>query len=106
MNRPFRTAAMLAVLLILLPLSAAAAQTLIPVGSLIGLQLCDDIVTVAAFDDTASSPAKAAGLKIGDEILQINDTRITCAGDVRDALADCDGQVEMTVRRGSRLTTL
>ena len=39
------------VLLCILPQSALAVELLIPVGKVIGLELGDDRVTVAAFDD-------------------------------------------------------
>ncbi|MGM9651230.1 MAG: SpoIVB peptidase S55 domain-containing protein, partial [Faecousia sp.] len=77
----------------------------IPVGEIIGLQLRDDTVTVAAYDDLLGEKAKNAGLKIGDEIVSINGTAIDCAEDVRSALSS-GGQAELTVRRGGKLNTL
>ena len=106
MNRSLRAAIFAAAIFFLLPVSAAAAETLIPVGSLIGIQLQDDTVTVAAFEESPSSAAKAAGLKIGDEILQINQIQVNCTDDVRNALQSCGSLIEMTIRRGSRTTTL
>ena len=102
MNRKLRAAVAALALMILLPLSAEAAQTLVPVGSLIGIQLQDDTVTVAAFEENAPSAAKAAGLKVGDEILQIDQIPIRCTEDVRAALLASEGAIEMTVRRGSK----
>ena len=46
MKRFFRSIALTAVLLIPLPLQARAAELLIPVGKIIGLQLSNDTVTV------------------------------------------------------------
>ena len=60
------------VLLTLLPVRTLAAQYLVPVGQVIGLQLYNDTVTVAAYDDVLGGAAKAAGLKIGDRIVKIN----------------------------------
>ena len=102
MNRKLRAAVAALALMILLPLSAEAAQTLVPVGSLIGIQLQDDTVTVAAFEENAPSAAKAAGLKVGDEILQIDQIPIRCTEDVRAALLASEGAIEITVRRGSK----
>ncbi|MGM9549053.1 MAG: SpoIVB peptidase S55 domain-containing protein [Faecousia sp.] len=98
--------AVLLAALALLPINARASELLIPVGRIVGLQLSDDTVTVAAFDDLLGAQAKTAGLKIGDEILQIDATPIDCAEDVRRALQDCDGDAELTVRRGNRRCTV
>jgi len=89
----------------LLPLQARAAELLIPVGEIIGLQLREDTITVAAYDDALGANARDAGLKIGDEIVKINGTDIGCAEDVRAALSG-SGEIEITVRRGSKLSTL
>lgn len=94
------------VLCALLPLQARAAQLLIPVGKIIGLQLRDDTVTVAAYDDAVGNRARDAGLKIGDEIVKIDDTLIDCAEDVRSALNGGGEEVELTVRRGGKLNVL
>ena len=84
---------------------ASAAEFLIPGGQVIGLQLQDNTVTIAAFDETIS-PARAAGLKQGDQILRINDQQITCAADVRQALSRSDGQVKVCVMRGGKTKNL
>lgn len=75
-----------AVAMTLLPINARAAELLIPVGKIVGLQLSDNTVTVAAFDDVLGAEARTAGLKIGDEIVQIDTTTIDCTEDVRRAL--------------------
>ena len=106
MNRSLRAVIISAALFFLLPVSAEAAQSLIPVGALIGLQLQDDTVTVAAFDENSPSSAKAAGLKIGDEILQIDQIPVSCTEDVRNALNACDSDIEITIRRGSKTSKL
>lgn len=106
MKRTISAIALSLVLFALLPLQARAAELLIPVGKIIGLQLRDDTVTVAAYDDALGNNAKNAGLKIGDEIVKIDSTEIGCAEDVRAALSRCGSEVELTVRRGSKLSTL
>ncbi len=90
----------------LLPLQAKAAELLIPVGKIIGLQLRNDTVTVAAYDDTLGETARSAGLRIGDEIVAINGAEIDCAEDVRGALKGCGENVNLTVRRGGKLNAL
>ena len=94
------------ILLCLLPMGTRAAELLIPVGKIIGLQLSDDTVTVVAFDDALGACAKEAGLRIGDEILQIDGQQIDSAEDVRSALANCGTQVSLTVRRSGKVSTL
>ncbi len=106
MKRFFRSIALTAVLLIPLPLQARAAELLIPVGKIIGLQLSNDTVTVVAYDDALGENAKDAGLKIGDEIVKVDGAAVASAEDVRTALNQCDADVELTVRRGSKLSTL
>lgn len=87
-----------------LPVKARAEQLLIPVGEVIGLQLLDNTVTVAAYDEVLGGCARDAGLKIGDEILKIGDTDIHSAEDVRDLLKE--DHTTLTVRRGGKLNTL
>ena len=101
MKRFMRTLAFSLIITAALPISAQA-EELIPVGQIIGLELGDDTVTVAAFDETCGSRAREAGLRIGDEILEIDDKPIDCAEDVRAALQSCDGDVEITILRGTR----
>ena len=82
--------------------SVSAATLLIPVGEVIGLQLKDDRVTVEGFDDSLGAAAKAAGLEEGDQILSIDDIPIHCAEDIRQALKQSDGDVEMHILRGKQ----
>ena len=93
-------------LLGILPRQVNAAQLLIPVGEVIGLELSDDTVTVAAYDDSCGDAARCAGLQIGDQILSIDGTSIETAADVRQALNRCDGDIDITVLRGSKRQTL
>ena len=88
-----------------LPIGARAAQLLIPGGQVIGLQLQNDTVTVAAFDDTLGSCAKEAGLCVGDEILSINGQSVHSAGDVRSVLEENGEPVSLTIRRDTKTKT-
>ena len=106
MKRFFCAAILIAAMLLSIPLGARAAELLVPVGRIIGLQLQDDTVTVAAFDDALGTCAKDAGLCIGDEILSINGAAIDCAEDVRSALDACRGAVSLTVRRSGKTKEL
>ena len=106
MRRFFRAAAAAAVLILVLPLSAGARQLLIPVGQVIGLQLHTGSVTVAAFDDVLGISAREAGVRIGDEILKINDRAVSSTLDVRTALESSRDCVSLTLRRNGKLRTV
>lgn len=86
--------------------SVSAASTLIPGGQVIGMELQDNTVTVAAFDDTLGSAAQSAGLRQGDRILRIDKTQIRCADDVRKALLCSDGSIEVSILRGGKTKQL
>lgn len=105
MKRTIRSLVFSMVLFVFLPLQGRAAEGLVPVGKIVGLQLRGDTVTVAAYDDALGQQAKNAGLKIGDEIVTVNGSVIDCAEDVRTALGS-GGEAELTVRRGGKLNTL
>ena len=81
-----------------------AARMLIPVGQVVGLELQNQTVTVAAFEQ--GSQGEAAGLRVGDRLLSIDGHGITCAEDVRSALDRSGGSVSVTILRGDRMDTL
>lgn len=85
----------------LLPLNAFAKE-LIPVGQVVGLELRDNTVTVAALDETLGAAPKAAGIAAGDRILKIDNIQIRSAEDVRRALAQSKGSVRVTVSRNGK----
>lgn len=89
-------------LAVLLPQAVQAAPLYIPVGRVVGLQLRDNTVTVAAFDEDLGTHAKDCGLKIGDSILKVNETPIDSTDDVRQALEEAGERIHLTVLRGSR----
>ena len=82
-----------------------AAEMLVPVGEVIGLELHNDTVTVAAFDDTLTA-GREAGLQIGDEIVSIDSQPVDSAEDVRKALTHSDGAVELVVSRSGETRTI
>jgi len=86
----------------LLPQNAAAVQTLIPVGQVVGLELRDDTVTVADFDEVLGAKAKEAGIRVGDRILTLDGQQIMSAEDVRRVLSQSDGNVEVTLLRNGK----
>ena len=78
---------------------AHAAEALVPVGQVVGLELRNDSVSIAAFDDALGSVARKAGLQIGDEILDIDGKKVDDAADVRQALTHSDGQIRLRILR-------
>jgi stage IV sporulation protein B len=91
-----------AIFLWLLPAEAFAAQQLVPVGQVIGLELRTDTVCVAAFDEELGSVARQAGLCVGDEILDIDGVTVDSAADVAQALERSCGQVRLRILRGEQ----
>lgn len=81
--------------------SASAAELLIPVGQVVGLELSEDRVTVDGFDSRIGQAAQAAGLREGDQIVTIDDIPIHCTEDVKLALQRSDGDIDMVIGRGS-----
>ena len=91
-------------LLYIIPVAVHAAQTLIPVGKVVGLELQSDCVTVAAFDE--SSNAQSAGVQVGDRLLSIDGRSIRSAQDVQKALQQSKGSVQLLLQRGETLKTV
>ena len=81
------------------------AKELIPVGEVVGLELRDDTVTIAAFDEQLGAAAKAAGVSVGDQIIRIDGTAVRSSAAVRNALKNADGQVELSVVRNGKEKT-
>ena len=86
------------------PATALAADMLIPVGRVVGLELHNNTVTVAALDD--DSAAQAAGVQVGDRLLSIDDHAIRTTEDVRNALDRSQGSIRLTLQRGDDLSTV
>ena len=89
----------LAALLFALPQTAQARQ-LIPGGQVVGLELQNDTVTVAAFSE--NSAAETAGVRIGDRILRLDGQAVTAAADIRELLSRSDGAVELELERSGK----
>ena len=93
----------LAALLLTLP-QPAQAQQLIPGGQVVGLELRNDTVSVAAFAE--NSAAEAAGVRVGDRILRLDGQAVTTAADIRGLLSRSRGSVELAVERGGETLVL
>ena len=81
---------------------SAWGMELVAVGQVVGLELRNGSVTVAAFDEALGEGAKKAGMEIGDQILSINGKTVHSAEDVRDALNASKGLAEVMLLRGDR----
>ena len=95
---PIRFATFLT-LLFLLVLPVSAARLLIPGGQVIGIHLYDGTVSVAAIDETLGSASKKAGLAAGDRIVAIDGKQVRKSEDVRAALRQSDGTVDVSILR-------
>ena len=82
------------------------AWALIPGGEVIGIELSDGSVTVAAFDETLGVTARQEGLQVGDRINEIDGICIRSVEDVRYALDRSDGTVELSVLRDGKTKQL
>lgn len=91
---------------LLLPIGVRADQLLIPGGQVVGLQLRNDTLTVAAFDDSLGSCVKKSGLQVGDELLTVNGQRVCDAREVRTALENAGSPVNIVIRRNEKTETL
>lgn len=98
-NLTVRFAASLLVALMMAP-TVSAAELLIPVGQVVGLEIGEDKVTIDGFDSRFGQAAQAAGLKEGDRIVSIDEMPIGNAQDVKLALQRSDGDVDMVITRG------
>ena len=96
MKRILRSIVITFLLAAALPVEALGAESLVPVGKVIGLQLQDESLTVAAYDDALGSCARDAGLKIGDQLLKVNSVSVSSAREVK----------ELLVRRSGKVNTL
>ena len=106
MKQKITAFAFIFLLAVFLPVRAFAAGLLVPGGQLIALELQDDTVAVAAFDEELGQNAKSAGLRVGDVIEAINGQAVTCAQDVKDALSGCGQQVRLAIIRGKHHQTI
>lgn len=89
-----------------LPQTVFGAKVLVPGGQVIGMELADNTVTVAAIDESLGAAAKSAGLQVGDRIIKVNASPIHCVEDVRTAMGQCRGHVEVSVQRDGKTKTL
>ena len=87
-------------LLSLIPVTARA-QTLVAVGKVVGLELRNGTVTVAALDEGGSA-AGEAGILPGDVILSIDGRAVSTGQDVKNALSRSNGTVSVRFLRKGR----
>lgn len=89
-------------ILMCIPFMASAEPLLVPVGQTIGLQLKDNTVTIAAFDDLLGQQARNAGLRIGDRITRVNGKAVHNSEEIRTILESTGEETTLTVLRGSK----
>ena len=101
-----RRAAFSLVCALLLTISVSAEKTVIPGGQVIGIELQDGSVCVAAFDDQLGGNARSAGLQIGDKILSVDGQYVSGARDISQALERSNGTVILEVERKGKTKSL
>jgi len=69
-----------------------------PPRKLLGVRVADDGVTIASLTD--GGKAEQAGLKAGDKIVQIDDSKISDRAGLRDAMSDTGDSTQLIVMRG------
>lgn len=85
--------------------SCLAAQTLVPVGRVIGLELDTAGLTVADFDRDFGKNAKKAGLQVGDTITKADGIAVKTAAELQQLVDRAQGQLILTVlREGKELS--
>jgi stage IV sporulation protein B len=93
-------------------LAAYEGKRLIPMGNTVGINLQSEGVMVVGIpevltDGSSVSPARQAGLTMGDIITQIGSVHISTNEDLKSAISRLDGSpVPVTVTRGSRVIQL
>ena len=87
------------ILFLTLILPASAVSELIPVGKIVGLELEQDCLSIAAFDEELGESARQAGLRLGDVICSIDGSPIKTTEDIRTALDRSDGTIDLCVLR-------
>ena len=84
----------------------SAAQTLIPVGHTVGIELFSRGLLVVKLAD-GNTPAKACGLESGDLILKCNGTAVTSSEQFQDLIREAESDpVQLQVRRDTDTLTL
>ncbi|MBR0446180.1 MAG: SpoIVB peptidase [Oscillospiraceae bacterium] len=86
--------------------SVWGAQLVVPGGQVIGLQILDDTVTIAAFDEELGQSAQDCGLQVGDRIAAINGIPVQSAQQVADGLMRTDGQAKIDLVRNGQTKTV
>lgn len=97
--------ALLFILFFTLTVPVRAVSHLIPVGKIVGLELEQDQVSIAAFDEEWGEAARQAGLRLGDVICSIDGIPIKTAEDIRKALDRSDGTIDLGIlRKGEEIS--
>ena len=101
MKKAIRLTTMIVMCINLLTVSVFGKE-LVAVGQVVGLELQDGTVTVAAIDEVLGKGAREAGLEVGDRLISVNDNPISCAQDVCRALQTSQGCARIKLQRGVR----
>lgn len=90
----------------LIVVAGAAMNFILCVVILIGICIYSGTPTTTVGELTADGPAKAAGLKVGDEIVMIDDTKIEEWDDITAAIGEAEDTVTLEVIRDGQEMTI
>ena len=102
MKKMIKMTALILLCLCFIPSQARAATQLVPGGEVVGLELQDGTVTVAAFDEELGSVCQKVGIEVGDVIEKVDGVQIHTADDIRNALGQSDGSVRLQISRDGK----
>ena len=95
-------AILIALCVTVLPFGVTAADTLVPVGKVVGLNLGSDSMVIAGFDSILGAAAQKAGLQVGDKIISINGRAVHCTEDISNGLKTHNGNAEVRYIRDGK----
>lgn len=102
MKKCFFRVTLTALAVVLFSTSVFAAQTLVPVGRAVGLELDARGLTVAEFDDKLGNAAQEAGLQEGDIIIKADGSPVASVQELQELVSRCEHELVLTILRNGK----
>lgn len=90
----------------LIVVAGAAMNFILCVVIMIGISIYSGAPTTTIGEISSGAPAEAAGLKVGDEIISIDDRQVDEWNDILEAITEAEDSVTMQVNRQGQVLTL
>lgn len=90
----------------LIVVAGAAMNFILCVVIMIGISIYSGAPTTTIGEISSGAPAEAAGLKVGDEIISIDDRQVDEWNDILEAITEAEDSVTMQVNRQGQVMTL